>query len=315
MDVVWDILKSTTTLSLNYNHKLISMNYGAIPVSQLSEVQVTKRYLYAQIVYIKYCMTCYILMKDRTELLKLSSKMKNNIWLGCQYVWFISWRDKVDFSVSARSPAPNGRHRNQCGDRRANFLIASSKLSVARPKICLFLLWCAATKFAATTLAAVQNLAADKKPLLSLFCYFVYVRAAAAICCVPRRPAFVCAISSSARSRCWKTICSSFGQDIDRERHLHLCHSHKKLVHPRARLSLSSRLSQIVKQVASPPFVFSGSQSALSLCFLRSVLIIVAILMRSRRCFFFWRIDLLTMVSECHSAKITANLFLTPSGA
>jgi hypothetical protein len=95
--------------------------------------------------------------------------------------------------------------------------------------------------------------------------------------CVPRRPASLCVrdIIVCEVSQSWKTICSPSARiSIPRA-----ASAFVPLTHTRSYfipLSLSS-LSQIVKQVASPPFVFSSSQSV----FLLSVLIIVAILERS----------------------------------
>lgn len=188
----------------------------------------------------------------------------------------VSWPGIVEFRKCKKSCAssPLVETETSVVTGGQTFWSHQAKLSVGRPKICLFLPWC---KFAATThcrpkLGRRQK--AESFSLSVLFCYFVCVLLAASLValCQP----FVCAISSSAREL--ENNLLSFGQDIDpRERHLHLCHSHtyKKLVHPP--FSLSSP-SQIVKQVASHPFVFSGSHESV---FLLSVLIIVAILERS----------------------------------
>lgn len=161
-------------------------------------------------------------------------------------------------SVSAKSYALWKTQKPVCGDRRANFLIASSKLSVARPKICLFLLPC--SRLSSPPLHCRPKLGRRQKAA-SLSVLLLCARACpsspiAFVCAM--RDIFVCKVAASG-----KQFSLLRPENRSRERHLHLCHSHTRSWFIFARFSLSSRLSQIVKQVASPLFVFSSSRSAL----------------------------------------------------
>ena len=153
-------------------------------------------------------------------------------WLGLKWICVYVQKSCVH---------PHGRNRNQCGDRRANFLIASSQIISRQTKdLLVFALVQVRRHYTLPSKTWPQT-----KSRASLSVLLLCVRAAG---CVPRRPASLCVrdIIVCEVSQSWKTICS-----------------------PSARISIRRAASAFVplthtQEVISSPFLCLASRKLLN---------------------------------------------------